>query len=282
MKDKYLLSGEQLEEFHENGFLVLSGLYDLKNEIEPIQYRIYQIIGLISKKYNLTLNRPEFSPDNFDAGYQEIIASHRKIGSEIYDAVKQIPEFIRLAASPAHSAIFSQIRGTDMPGLAARGSGIRIDNPFEEKYVAPWHQDYPAQFCSLDGIVFWSSLVPLTEAIGPAEFCIGSHKGGVRRVYTKDPKNPEKTGAYALILENEDELVSTYPHSAPLSKPGDTILIDFLTLHRSGYNKSNRSRWSMQMRYFNFKDPTGIKLSWCGSFAAGIKLKDVHPELVLD
>jgi hypothetical protein len=51
--------------------------------------------------------------------------------------------------------------------------------------------------------------------------------------------------------------------------------------HPKGYNVSKRSRWSMQLRYFNFRDPTGIRISWCGSYAAGIDFTRVHPDLVV-
>jgi hypothetical protein len=38
----------------------------------------------------------------------------------------------------------------------------------------------------------------------------------------------------------------------------------------------------MQMRYFNFEDPTGIRIGWCGAFAAGVDVRQIHPELFLD
>lgn len=277
-----LLTQEQLETFNQNGFIVLPSFYDLKQDIEPIQYGIYKIIGILIDKYQLSTNKLPFSPENFDFGYQQLISHNRSIGGEVYDAIKQIPAFIRLVASPLHESLFAQLRQTDMTGIAAGGYGIRIDNPFEEKYRAPWHQDYPAQFRSLDGLVFWSSLIPITRELGPVEFCLGSHKDGLVPVYTKDSKNSEKSGAYSLILENEQDLITRYQRIAPLSKPGDLIIIDFLTLHASSFNKGKRSRWSMQIRYFNFHDTTGIKIGWKGSFASGIDIKEVHPELILD
>ena len=277
-----LLTQEQLEKFNQNGFCVLHSFYDLKQDIEPIQYGIYKIIGILINKYQLPIKQLPFSPETFDSGYQQLIDHNRTIGGEVYDALKQIPAFIRLVASPLHESLLAQIRQTDMAGIAASGYGIRIDNPFEEKYRAPWHQDYPAQFRSLDGLVFWSSLIPLTAELGPVEFCIASHKDGLVSVYSKDAKNPEKSGAYALVLENEQELISRYQRVAPLSNPGDLIIIDFLTLHASGINRSKRSRWSMQIRYFNFNDTTGIKIGWKGSFVFGVNIKEVHPELILD
>lgn len=278
-KNTNLLTIEQIEEFNLNGVLILRSFYDLTTEIEPIQYAIHRIIAILINKYHLPIQQLPFSRENFDSGYQELIAYDRQIGGDVYDAIKQIPGFIRLVSSANHDTIFSQLRQTDLLGIAAAGYGIRIDNPLEDKYQAPWHQDYPAQFRSLDGLVFWSSLVPITQSLGPVEFCIGSHKDGLVPVYTNDPKNPDKSGAYALTIKNEETLIASYPQIAPVTQAGDLIIIDFLTLHRSGLNLSERSRWSMQMRYFNFTEPTGIKIGWKGSFASGVKVEEVHPKL---
>lgn len=277
-----LLSAEQVDEFHRNGVLVLRGFYDRAADIEPIQRGIYQIIGIVLEKAGLADRRPPFSGATFDAGFQELIAVDRRYGGEVYDAVKQIPAFVRLAASPRHDRLLSQLRQSDSPGLAAGGYGIRIDNPNEDRYRANWHQDYPAQLRSLDGLVFWSSLVPITPDLGPVVFALGSHKDGVVPVYTRDPRNPEKTAAYGLTLKDEHEVVNRYPHAAPLSDPGDLIVLDYLCLHASGENRGTRSRWSMQMRYFNFRHPSGRRIAWQGAYAAGRDLRAVHPEYVLD
>ncbi len=277
-----LLSPTQMAQFQRDGILVLRSFYNLKKEIEPIQRGIYEIIGILIQKHNLPVVRPPFHPDTFDFGYQELIKHDRKIGSEVYDAVKQIPSFVRLVCNERHDQLMMQIRGTDLPGIAAGGYGIRIDNPNEEKFRAGWHQDYPSQFRSLDGLVFWSPLVDITEELGPVQFCIGSHKGGLAPVLTRDPNNPEKTGAYALVLQNEAERISRYQQAAPTTSPGDLVIIDFLNLHASGYNRSQRSRWSAQIRYFNFREPTGVKIGWSGSFAAGKNIREIHPELIAD
>jgi Phytanoyl-CoA dioxygenase (PhyH) len=280
--NKNLLTQEQIEEFNREGVLILKNFYDLRNEIEPIQYGIWKIISLLIEKYKLPISTKAFSPETFDYGYQELIASNRKYGGVIYDAVKQIPAFMRLFSLEKNELLFSQLRGTDLPGIAALGYGIRIDNPNEEKYRSLWHYEYRDQLRSVDGVVFWSPLIPILEELGPVQISPKSHKGGLRRSYLKDPENPDKTGAYAMRIENEAELLKQYGIIAPLSEPGDLILMDFLTLHSSGKNISNRSRWSMQFRYFNFYDPTGIKINWTGCVANGVQLKDVHPELVIE
>lgn len=282
MSQERLLTDEQVEEFRRNGVLILKGFYDLDRDIRPIQSAIYDIIGLIISKYHLPIIRPAFSLDTFDAGFQQLIATNRAHGSEVYDAVKQISAFIRLIGHSAHEQLFRELRKGSIPAVAAGGYGMRIDNPNEDRFRANWHQEYPAQLRSLDGLVYWSPLIPVTEELGPVEFCLGSQVEGPISVYTRDKNNPEKVGAYSLTLMDEENLLKKYHHVSPLTNPGDLVIIDFLVLHASGHNRSQRSRWSMQLRYFNFTEPTGRSHGWKGSYAAGIDFRKIHPELCAD
>lgn len=275
------LTPSQIEEFKENGVLVIHGFYDIETEIEPIWRSIYRIIGLLIEKHDLPIKQRPFSPENFESGYHELMAADRRYASEVYDAVKYIPGFVRLVGLEKNEALFAQIRRTTTVGIASRGYGIRIDNPREEKFKAPWHQEFPANFNSIDGITLWSPLLAVTEDRGPVVFCPGSHKQGLVRVCDFDPRNPEKKGAYALTLENEEELVGRYPQIAPTTRPGDLVLIDYLVLHRSGTNVSDRSRWTMQMRFFNFEDSEGIRIGWKGGVNEGVKIEDLYPDLLI-
>lgn len=276
-----LVSEDEIQLFHQQGFLLKRGFFDCTSEIEPIQRQIHRIIGILIDKYRLPIGQAPFAPETFDDGYQSLIEASRKYGAEVYDAVKQIPSFVRLASSAKLAAIMASIRDTDMPGVCGGGYGIRIDNPREEQFRAPWHQDYTAQFRSIDGLVFWSPLARVTADMGPVEVCVGSHREGLIRVHTHDPAHPAKTGAYALTLEHEAEVVGRYAHVAPTTAPGDLLILDFLTVHRSGANRSNRSRWSMQMRYFNFNHPLGQQIGWAGAYAAGNDVREIHPDLFI-
>jgi hypothetical protein len=275
------LTADQIAAFHETGILVLKDFYAFE-KLQAIQLGIYQVIGQVMIRHGVADRRPSFSPATFDHGYSELLSSNRAWGSEIYDMVKQIPAFMRLVSDPAHELLLRELRPESIPAVAAGGYGIRIDNPFEDKFRAMWHQEYPAQLRSVDGVVYWSPLVPITEEIGPVMMCPGSHKAGPLPVYNADPDRTGRSGAYALKIKDEEEWISRYPKVAPLTNPGDLVVIDFLVLHASGVNRGNRSRWSMQFRYFNFNDPVGRAHGWKGSFAAGVDFRAVHPELFVE
>jgi ectoine hydroxylase-related dioxygenase (phytanoyl-CoA dioxygenase family) len=269
------LSREQIADFERDGFLVVRGFYDAARDIEPIQRAIYDLIGLIIRRHGLTIPRTAFEPDTFDQGFAELIAANRRYGSELYDAVKMIPAFVRLAASERNEAVLRQLRPDALPGFISRGYGIRIDIPFEDAYRSLWHQEYLFQLRSRDGLTLWSPLVRMVPELGPVQFAIGSHRSGIHRVYDGDPSKP---GAYSWTIEKEAEIVAQYPHIAPLSSPGDLIVLDFQVLHCSGFNRSQRARWSMQMRLFNFCEESGVATGWKGAVAEGVRVAEIFPQ----
>ena len=108
-----------LSHFSKFGFVIIPNFYDAKKEIEPIQSDIYELIGLVAKKYDVKINRPKFTPNTFDIGYLDLISANRDYGSEVYDGVKQIPSFVRLVSSLKNESVFRFFRKNSLPGVAA-------------------------------------------------------------------------------------------------------------------------------------------------------------------
>jgi hypothetical protein len=277
MNIKLAMQDWQIEGFLSNGFVVIQNFYDLESEILPIQKAIYQIIGLVMQRHSVSIVRDPFEGDNFDAGYLELIAINRDFGGEVYDLVKQIPSFLRLISSKKAEKLFCDLRNTDAPGIGAASYGIRIDNPYEDKFRSQWHQEFLFQPQSLDGIVFWTPLLPMNADMGPVIVCPKSHKDGLC-VYSKSKAYANKIGAYKIGIKDEDAVVAKYNKIAPLTSPGDLILMDFLTIHQSGFNTSHRSRWSIQSRFFNYKEETGMRIGWKASVTAGVDVEKIFPD----
>jgi hypothetical protein len=274
-----LLTDRQKEDFHRDGFLKIPNFYERDALIEPIQLTLRAMIKQVAIRHKQLTSELEATDQEFDAGYLNLILKDRRFGSEIYDLAKQVPGLHKLIGDPRHSRIFEDLRPTSTPAVAHGGFGIRIDNPFEDTFRAQWHQEYPAQLRSPNGLVFWTPLVPVTNDIGPVQIAIGSHREGPLPVSKKS--YGERVGAYALDLDNEDHILGKYERTAPLLGPGDLLIMDFMLLHASGYNRGNRSRWTIQFRYFDVSNPTGRTNGWVGSFAEGVDFAKLHPELLV-
>lgn len=268
------LSPQQLDEFHRKGALVIRGFYDRESQIVPVQRAIYDIIGLIAERHEMALERPDFTPDQFDAGYRQLIAIDRSYGGEVYDAIKQIPAFLRLISCDRNEDLFQQLRPGCLPGTGAASYGIRIDNPREEEYRSHWHQEFLFQPQSIDGVVFWTSLVSLKPEMGPVQICLGSHLDGLCQ-YTKSGNHSHKPGAYKIGIVDDESVAARYERISPLCEPGDLVVMDFLTIHQSGFNISDRPRWSVQTRFFNFRDPIGMEIGWKPSVTAGSQIEKI-------
>jgi hypothetical protein len=273
-----MTAADKIGELARDGFVVFPGFYDLETEVAPIQEGIRRIVELVARKYGI--DAPTATADEaMRQGYPAIVAADRAYGGEIYDAIKQIPAFVALVGGQRNADLFTALRPGAMAGVAGGGYGIRIDNPGEARFRSWWHQEFPTQLRSLDGLIFWSPLLPVTPEMGPVGICAGSHKEGVVPVHDDDG-GEGRSGAYAVRLKNEAEIVARYEQVAPLTNPGDLLIMDFLVLHESGHNVSPWPRWTMQLRYFNFLDPVGVKIGWKGTFAAAERLRDVLPELL--
>lgn len=276
-RNEIMIDG-QLEQFRRNGFLLLQDFYKVDTEIEPILEGIRVIIELMAKKHGIG-GPYSTAEEAMSQCYPKLIAINRAWGGEIYDAVKQIPEFVELVANKRNARLFEALRPGAKSGIAGGGYGIRIDNPGEDKFRALWHQDFSGQLRSYDGLVLWSPLLAVTPEMGPVQIAVGSHVEGYVSTYD-DNGNLGPGGSYAVRLQGEEDLLAKYETVAPLTKPGDLLVMDFLLLHQSGHNISKTPRWSMQLRYFNFRDPLGIKISWKGLFAAGERSANVIPNLI--
>ena len=273
----YDFSSIDIDFFEENGYILIKDFYDLDQDIHPILLDIYKLIGLVAERHDHKLDRKPYSPDNFDDGYNQLIKINRSYGGEIYDLIKQIPSFLRLISNEKADALFQNIRNTEISGIGTASYGIRIDNPNEDKFRSHWHQEFLFQPQSLDGIVFWTPLLPISEELGPVIILPRSQKDGLCK-YSKGNAYAEKTGAYQIGIYDEEKVIENYEKIAPLTKPGDLLLMDFLTIHGSGVNRSNRSRWSVQNRFFNYSEPVGMKVGWKASVTTGVDAESVFPD----
>jgi hypothetical protein len=258
--------------YREHGYLYVEGFYDRETEVEPVRRDIYELLGLIGESHKIELNRGLYNGDAFDEGLQQLVRDHRPVVGVLYDAVKKLPNYLRLACAEKNDRYCRAILGSSFVGFANRGYGIRMDNPNEDQYSTQLHQDYVSQLSSQNATVLWSPLRDVTPALGPMTIYPGSHKSGVFPIVKK------ASGSRGLVVKDEDEIAARYPHITPDVAVGDCVFLDFLTLHESGRNKSDKTRWSMLSRYFDFGHPSGRAIDWKGGLQDGTSFEVVHPE----
>ncbi|HEX3551142.1 MAG TPA: phytanoyl-CoA dioxygenase family protein [Candidatus Elarobacter sp.] len=262
--------------FQRDGFVVLRGLLDIEGDIRPLQRDLAGLMARVAGIVGAAHVASE-DPDAFDRGFIELVARDPRASGLVYDMAKALVPFRRLCVHDRIVSAFLALRAAQLCGAADQMCGVRIDRP-DNGFRSPWHQEFPSLFRSLDGITFWTPLTPMTEEMGPMLLAAGSHRDGIHRIDAGEGTEAEMaSGGYANFrIENEEAVLARHEVVAPLIAMGDVVALDFRTLHRSGVNRSQRTRWSAQMRLMSFDDPVGADLGWTGGIKSGKTVRDIN------
>lgn len=266
-----------IEALRQDGFVKIPGFFDVKSEVLPIHNEIREVIEIVSGKLGVQI--PEFNDfAEINRHFNKLKHASASAGSIVYDAMKHLNGLYDVISSRKVTTFLQSLWPEGIPKAAAYSAGIRINHPDEPRFLAPWHQEVHYQGRAMRGVVLWMPLVEATAQLGPVQFCKGSHHDGALKVY-KDT-NPETI--YDIGIYDLDNIINKYEVVSMESQPGDVIFADFLTLHRSGLNRSDVSLWSIQVRYFDMLDQKGIEINWGGPGLHRADTEALFPELIVE
>ena len=128
----------------------------------------------------------------------------------------------------------------------------------------------------------WFNLVSVKHDMWPVEILEGSQREGLIPVRCFDAMNTRRNYAETFRFANEDELVKKDPNVAYETEIGDVLFLHVLTVHQSGWNRSDgRSRITCQVRYFDMAERGAVEHDWTGGWQDGGDFTKVHPDKVL-
>lgn len=163
----------------------------------------------------------------------------------------------RIIVSPAtykiwqHPALVGVVRTLVGDELwASRTWNGRPRAPRQTKQTIDWHQDahYSPNYDPANDtpqISVWIPLVPVDENSGCLQVARGSQKHGYRPMV-----KVERNGLVGL---GPEDLRDIEPCSCVM-RPGDVLLFNELTYHRSLENMSDGVRWSLDIRYYDARN----------------------------
>ena len=162
--------------------------------------------------------------------YKLYRGANRDLWVAAYDQLRFMPEVAELSSDKTMLEL-ARKAGIKMPVFAARPI-LRADMPSDEKWEFPAHQDYPYNLGSLNCITIWIPFQDTPLELGALDVIPGSHlKGYV----------PAKKG---LIIKPETKKFVTMP-----VKLGQALVFSQFLHHRSGHNRSEQVRFSLQVRF---------------------------------
>ena len=141
-----ILTSNQIESFHQNGFLLLDNFFDQK-ELNDFRDAVTKIIRVnllkASKDDHPEINTSDLVGKELHEGIAALEKVDHKFIADVYDTISFIPQFLRITSKVEISQCINQLTDRDLNSPTyIDQSRCRIDQPFDPyNRMVPWHQD---------------------------------------------------------------------------------------------------------------------------------------------
>ena len=200
----------------ENGYVLVNT--NLKNQLEEIRKNFIRIFHNIAESNGLDFTESDNDIINFSKTNHDLWVA-------AYDQLRFLPEILSLTKEPTIEQHIKKC-GIEFPVIDE--IVVRGDMPLDDKWLSEIHQDFTYVQGSMNSIVLWIPFQEITEDIGPLQVLPGSHKDGV-------------------LDSNKNKISDSEFLSVPMNI-GQALFFSQFLVHRSGKNRSDKIRFSLQIR----------------------------------
>ena len=234
-----------------NGYVLLNSIIT-ETKINKFRDIFFNLFNAYSG-FNL---ESDFDSPEFVEKIKEFrINDSRKLHG-LFRTIKFTSAFTDLFNEKKLSLLASQMIDSNTSSLIISEHQFRIDEPHDELYTLDWHQDspyYEQDDEGLNSIVINICVQQNTRDMGVPELVRKSHKRGRLPLGTiqRFGSEVEQLRVESKFLKKED-MVIVEPNI------GDVVIYDMNLIHKSGFNYSNKARFSLVARAFNPLSPNFI------------------------
>lgn len=259
-----------LNEFMEQGFVVVEHVFDLKKDLQPvIDDYTTRLDDYARQLYDAGKLTSRYEEIPFGQRFIRIIAESREPWSQFFDI--SLPQSNITGDTPIHlsEAVFRLINTPRLLDWVEQFIGPEIlSNPVQHVRIKPpqnvippelrrglaaqtdWHQDQGVALPEADEsdvLTVWLPVTDATEENGCLCVIPGSHRADL---------NTHCPGGIDGGLHIPEKLLNGTPVAVPMRR-GSVLLMHRRTKHASLPNVSSDIRWSFDLRYQPVDQPTG-------------------------
>ncbi len=272
-----MLTEAQVEQFADEGYLVLPGVLD-DADLEPVVAEYDAALDGAARRLHARgdigdLHEGLPFADRYTALVLQNPAVFFYLGLSLpldYEALD--PEFVRVHTGPALFGLLSHPRLLDL-AEAVIGPEISL-NPVLQARIKPpqrllrgpvaeysnigattWHQDFGAvmdEAADTDMLTVWVAVTEATEEMGCLQVIPRSHRDAALTLHCPGIRNAAENYIPQALLDRH----GTPPVPLPCQR-GSIVLLTRFTEHGALPNRSDRLRWSFDLRYQPAGQPSG-------------------------
>jgi hypothetical protein len=242
----------QKEFFKDQGYLVLENILG-DEHLSPVIDELNHEIDKRARHLHANGELKEiYDGEGFETRLAKISSETPKLAVSIWNGILHGPGIFKLITAEPLIDVMEDIVGPEV--IASSVYRLRPKIPNFGYGEVPWHQDsaYFEPFCDSHLIITaWVPLVDSDIENGCMYVMPGSHKNEVVG---------HKSSASGKYLEIEDQFLPKENWVACPVKKGGVLLLTNKVFHASFKNKTDKMRWSMDLRYQSAALPTNAPI----------------------
>jgi hypothetical protein len=249
------LTQAQVDRYFDDGFLIVHDLF-APAELQPV---MDEIDGLVDELAEDLFAAGKIKDKHAGLGFFERLTAlegeYKGAAVLLHTKGKLGPKLAALWSSPRLLDIVEQFIGPDIAGHPVWN--IRSKTPDTRLMTVPWHQDTAYLAPEAERTLQPTAWIPFLDANpvnGGLQVLRGGHKLGHVVRHRLEKKTGDKKSWYLLI--DEADLPAGDIVDCEM-KFGSVLFLNQLIPHRSLENRSNRIRWSVDLRWQDPKLPSG-------------------------
>jgi hypothetical protein len=254
------LSAASLAQFAEEGFLILRGIMPpqtLAAVADDLEARLALREGALGIKTPVAGAAPELEA-RMKALSGRLLALEAVAPEEqgvLYEAMTHAPSLHRCAAEPA---LLAAIRSLLSPTVAVHHRLLLLMSlPERSWHLSAWHQDHFYNGGPTSTLTVWMPLHETGPAVGSLLLARGSHRRGSL------PHGEHDHGYRTKWLSLSPADVASFTDLVSVeAKAGDIVVFSSVLAHSARMNRSDRVRFTVNLRYQDLSDPQFIRDGW--------------------
>lgn len=250
-----MLSKSQVDQYFTDGFLIVEDLFS-PSELQPVMDEIDTIVDDLATRLKAA---GKISNTHADKGFYDRLTA---LEQEYKGAAVLVhingwlgPRLARLWSSPRLLDIIEQFIGPDIAGHPVWN--IRSKTPDTRLMTVPWHQDTAYLGEGAETTLQPTAWIPFLDANavnGGLQVLRGGHRPGSVVQHRLENTVGDRKSWYLYIDESDlppGDVVTCE------MKLGSVLFLNQLIPHRSLENRSDKVRWSVDLRWQDPKLPSG-------------------------
>ena len=230
---------DDIASYDKDGYLIIRGFFADLEPLARVKAEITQLGKVFDGNFEMTATAPIFEMSKVKR-------------SSLYCGLRYLPSLTMLASSDLLTGVSRQL-GLSMPAIM-RSYNIRMDMPNEEQFLFQWHQDISYLLGSFNSLTYWLPLGKADAHHGSVALMARSHRDGLAPVRCTRDNEPSSTEVMSPRDLNLLEKPTVGGEVIDVQL-GDLVVFSQFLLHKSTPNHSDKTRWTIQIRHSDFREP---------------------------